>query len=405
MGQGIRLGRLFGVTLFVDLGWAFLFALAGWNLNAALRPAHPEWGAGLTRAVAVGGAVLFLGAVLCHELGRALVGRWLGRPAGALRLFLFGDAAWGERAPASASGELLAAAAGAVASAGLGFGALAALLAGAAPSRAEAPAFASLGPAQTLLAWWGFCNLGVAAINLLPAFPLDGGKIVRALLWRLTGDVGRATRAAAALAHVFALWLVAAGAAMALGFRLPAAGVGLVGGLWLASLGWFLHVAAGRAGGGGALGRLLDGVFVGALMRTDVARVPPDAPLGAALERLRAPGAGPALAVVEGDLFVGLLADDDARAAAARERAAAPVSNVMTPLFRLATARAGEPLADALARMAARDVDRLPVFEGGRLVGLLYRDDVAPFFGPRLAPPAPGADDAPASAPRAREAA
>jgi Zn-dependent protease/CBS domain-containing protein len=381
MGQGIRLGRLFGVSIYVDLSWAFLFLLVAWNLNALLRSAHADWGAGLSRLVAAAGAVLLLAAIATHELGHALIGRWLGLQGGSLRLFLFGDASWGERTPASATAEILTAGAGPVLSAGVGFASLSALLAGVAPAQGYGPAFASLGPLQTLLAWWAFANLGVGLMHLLPAFPLDGGKLVRAVVWRLTGDVERATRVAAALAQVVAFALVGGGIAVALGFRAPGVGTGLVAGLWLAFLGWFVHVAAGRAMRRSVLGRLLDGVFVSTVMRPRFVQTPPETSIEEVVDRWLLRGEERAIAVVEGDLFVGLVTMADALKAEPREWARTPVSAVMTPLFKLETVTPGEPLEGALERMVAREVSQLPVFERGVLSGLLCRSDLARFLG------------------------
>lgn len=383
MGQGVRLGRLFGVSIYVDLSWAFLFLLVAWNLNALLHSTHPTWGVGLVRGVAGAGAALLLVAIATHELGHALIGRWLGLPASSLRLFLFGDAAWGERTPASATAELLAAGAGPVLSIGIGFASLAALLSGLGPAQGYGPAFASLSPFQTLVAWWACANVGVGLMNLLPAFPLDGGKVVRALLWRFTGDVGRATRAATTLAQIFAGTLIAAGAAMALGYAVPGLGSGLVGGLWLTFLGWFVHVAAGRSMRGAVLGRLLDGVYVSTVMRPRFVQVPPETPIEVVVDRWLLRGEERALAVIEGDLFVGLVAMADALKIEPRDWARTSVADVMTPLFKLETVVPGEPLEIALDRLLARDVSQLPVFEDGLLVGMLCRADLARFLGVR----------------------
>jgi Zn-dependent protease len=107
----------------------------------------------------------------------------------------------------------------------------------------EEPAelFAALGVGGTLLMWLGQVNFVLAAFNLVPAFPLDGGRVLRALIWAVGGDLRRATRWASAAGQAFAWSLIAAGVAMLLGARLPFLGGGLVGGLWLAFIGWFLN--------------------------------------------------------------------------------------------------------------------------------------------------------------------
>jgi Zn-dependent protease len=387
MGQSVRLGRLLGVSIHVDLSWALLFLLAACSLHASLISVHPEWGAALSRGVACAGALLLLAAIVTHELARVVVGRWLGLSGGSVRLFLFGDASWGERRAASPNAEIGAASAGPVVGLGVGLASLALVFAGVESSRGYDPAFASLGPAPTLLAWWGVANLGLGLVNLLPAFPLDGGRLVRALLWKATGDVVRASRIAAALGQVFALALFAGGAAVALGGRLPGVGSGLVAGLWMAFLGWFVHVAACRAARGPVLGRLLDGAFVSTVMRTQFVRTAPDATIESVVDRWLLRGEERAVAVVEGDLFVGLITMADALTLEPRSWSYTEVSWAMTPLFKLETVTPDEPLDSALARMVARDVSQLPVFEDGSLVGMLCRADVARFLGVNPGPP------------------
>lgn len=151
------------------------------------------------------------------------------------------------------------------------------------------------------------------------------------------------------------------------------------------------------------LGRLLDGVFVATVMRPRFVQAAPETPVEVAVDRWLLRGEERALAVVEGDFFVGLVTMSDALKLEPREWASAPLSRVMTPLFRLELATPGEPLEGALERMLALDVSQLPVSAGGSLVGLLCRADLARFLGvhPSVArrPPALWA------APRARQAA
>ena len=246
MGRRFRLGHVLGVDIAVDWSWVFAFLFAAWTLMTVfgrVLPTLPVAGLILLSALAAIG--LFASLVL-HEIAHALAARACGVPVRRITLFLFGSVTDVEREPASPRSEAVAAVAAPFVNASVGAALLALLaIAGGVPAYADAlrtPVTPSEG-VMVLIAWLGVVNLGVAALNLLPAFPLDGGRLLRAALWRSTGDVERSTRYAALGGQVIGWSAVVAGVALAFASR----GLGVAAGMWLAFSGWFLSSAAAQA--------------------------------------------------------------------------------------------------------------------------------------------------------------
>lgn len=382
--SGFRLGRIRGIEIRVDWSLAFIFMLIVVNLGAGLFPArHPDWPAPLGWIVAVLAAVVFFASVLAHELAHALVGRRLGVSIDGITLFMFGGVARLRSEPGSPRAELLMAIAGPLASVAVG---LASLLAGYALTPAgggfsrEAPGpdalIAAAGPVATLLLWLGPINLVLAIFNLLPGFPLDGGRVFRAILWRATGDFARATRWSAAVGRGLALCLMIVGAYMAFGNRVPFLGAGLVSGMWLVLIGWFLSSAAVRTVEELRMTELFGGVPVARLMRPNTIAVHPDARVEDVAQSFLLATDQRCLPVAQGDQLLGLVCLQDLRRIPRSEWALRSVREVMTPASALEVARPGDAVSDAVRKLGARDLDQLPVIEEGHLRGILRRADV-----------------------------
>src|SRR5262245_22995708 len=247
--RSLRLGRVFGIDLEVDLSWFFIFILVASNLASGVLPAwHPEWPSGLRWGVALAAALLFFASVVVHELSHSLVARARSLPVRRITLFLFGGVSNLEREPGAAGTEFLMAVVAPLASIALGgiFLLLGALLAGGVHGAFSDPrgTFSGLGPLPTLLFWLGPVNIFVGLFNLIPGFPLDGGRILRSILWRSTGDLRKATRWASWVGECVAWILILAAAGMIFGMRVPLFGTGFGGGLWLVRIGWFLNNGA-----------------------------------------------------------------------------------------------------------------------------------------------------------------
>jgi Zn-dependent protease len=203
MRNGLRIGRLFGINIFVDWSWLLIFSLVTWNLATGFALVHPTWGAGLNWVLAIIAAQLFFMSVLAHELAHSLVARAQNIPVRNITLFLFGGVSNIQQEPRSPRAEFVMAIVGPITSIVIGVvcllvAAISAaggiLLPAAGAMAAIRAAMASLDPLTTLLLWLGPINILLGIFNMVPGFPLDGGRVLRAILWGLTGNFRTATR-------------------------------------------------------------------------------------------------------------------------------------------------------------------------------------------------------------------
>src|SRR5690554_5255494 len=280
-GRGLHLGRIFGIKINIDWSWLFIFLLVTWNLVAVFSQVHPEWSLALSIGTAVVASILFFASVLAHELAHSLVAISQGIPVRSITLFLFGGVASIEREPHSARAEFLIAIVGPITSIALGI--IFTLLAGvgianlAATTTNPMNALANLGPISTLLLWLGPINIILGVFNLAPGFPLDGGRVLRSILWGVTGNLQRATRWASYAGQAIAWLMIVTGVAMVFGAEVPFFGTGFVSGLWLAFIGWFLNNASRASYQQVVLQNLLEDVAVGSIMRRNPPTVSPSA--------------------------------------------------------------------------------------------------------------------------------
>jgi Zn-dependent protease/CBS domain-containing protein len=378
--RGIRLGRIFGIDLILDPSWIIIFAFLTWSLAAMFARAHPSWSVWTPLAVGVAAVVLFFASVVLHELAHSVVAMASGLKVRSITLFFFGGVSSIEEEPHRPLDEILMALAGPIVSIGLGFWLtlLARATMGQAAYEDPANALADLGAIPALLAWLGPINMMVGVFNLIPAFPLDGGRGLRAGLWAATGDVRRATAWAAAAGHAFAWFFIVAGIAIAFGLDLPFFGTGFGSGLWLVLIGWFLHSAASRSQERLAIEEALSGLTAVRVMRRSVPTVAPEVTIADVVPELFMTSDERAFPVVQQDAFlVGLVSMADVRTVPRERWAVARVRDIMTPLERLATVGPEEPAFNVLELMSRRDVAQIPVVEEARFLGMVERRDLA----------------------------
>jgi Zn-dependent protease len=380
MPSGFQIGRLFGIRVQVHVSLVVIFGLVVLSLGSGVFPSwHPDWSPVLVWGLAFIAAVLFFASVLVHELSHALVGRAVGAEVRSITLFLFGGVAHVEREPTSPRGEALMAGVGPLTS--LAIGIVCSVAAGLLGMRAfqagadPVDAVRQLSPVVTLLAWLGPINLLLAAFNMLPGFPLDGGRVLRAFLWKLTGDLRRATRWAAGAGQFLGWLLITSGVLMAFGVRIPVFGTGLIGGMWIALIGWFLNSAALGSYRQLVVRELLQGVPVWQLMRRQMPHpLHPEQPVRE-IVREHVLGTGDALFVVtEGEDVLGVVQARDVRRVPRGEWDTTPVGRLMKPLEQVTTASPGEPTSEALQRLGT--APELLVVDEGKPVGLLRRQDI-----------------------------
>lgn len=362
-GSSWVVARVAGIEVALDVSWLLIFALITWSLGAQLAGAHPDWGPVALWGGAAATSVVFFVSIVLHELGHSLTAVRLGLRVRSITLFLFGGVAELDSEPRRPRDELLIAVAGPAVSAVLGVGFL--LVAVALP-----PAPRPVAVARAACEWLGSINLLLVAFNALPGFPLDGGRVLRGVLWGWTGSFERATRAAVASGSVLAYTLMGAGALLAI------AGGQLIGGLWLVLIGWFLLTAARATAGAASLESVLSRVRVG------VAMDPAPAQCLAGTETVDDVARDLVLRYGERTLYVadasgglrGLVTLRELSGVAPERRATTPIRAVMVPASELATLAPHDTGWDALRRMTARGVNQLPVIEDGRLVGVVTRE-------------------------------
>jgi Zn-dependent protease/CBS domain-containing protein len=382
--HGVRVARLFGIDIDIDPSWFFIFVLVTWSLTAGFSQWHPGWGIALEVATALSASLLFFASVLAHEFAHSLVARARGLPVHRITLFLFGGISNLEREPASPATEFVMAVVGPLTSVLLGllFLALAGGPSGGVNATLNDPvkALSRLSPLSTLLLWLGPVNILVGLFNLIPAFPLDGGRVLRSLLWGATRDLRRATRWASQVGGVIAWLLIFAGIAMAFGARVPLLGSGLVGGLWIAFIGWFLRGAAESSYRQLAVYDLLQGVPVSRLMRRDIPTVDSNMPVSELVHELFLGTDKRAFPVLEGSRLAGLVCLEDVRKVPRARWDETPASQIMTPIRQLGVIALQEDAAAALREITRLDVRQVPVVDGDRLVGLLRRQDIVRYL-------------------------
>jgi Zn-dependent protease/CBS domain-containing protein len=247
--SGIRIGRLFGIDIAVHPSWFIVLAFFAYSLATGFFPrVYPDWSPVSTWTVAFIATLLLFVSVLAHEFGHSLVARSQGIPVRGITLFILGGVAQLGREPDTPGREAWMAIAGPLVSAVIG-------------GLTLAGAFLISGPDQlvAVLTYLGFANLTLLVFNLLPGFPLDGGRVLRALLWRITHDLVRATRWAAAVGQVFAAAFIALGVAEILF-------TGGFGGIWMILVGWLMIGAARATSRQTQIDHMLTGVPAGRLM-------------------------------------------------------------------------------------------------------------------------------------------
>ena len=381
MRDGIRIGRLFGISIYLDWSWIFIFLLVIWSLAGGVFPKwHPGWSPSLNWTVAIVASLLFFVSVLLHELAHSLVAKAQGLPVRRITLFMFGGVSNIEREPSSPKTEFFMAAAGPITSVALGVILL--LLGGALTGEtgemmaAPVATLSRLTPLSTVLLWLGPINILVGIFNLIPGFPLDGGRILRSILWAATNNLRKATRWASGVGQVIAWLFIIAGMAMAFGVRVPFFGTGLINGLWLMFIGWFLNGAASQSYRQIVIQDLLEDVPVARLMRDEVPTVPPDLPVSSLVYNFIMGTGESAFPVVAGDRIVGLVSLEDIRKIPRDAWDRTPVSEIMTRVEQLAVVTPQEDAGEALNQLERRDVRQIPVVQDGHLVGLLRRRDI-----------------------------
>jgi Zn-dependent protease/CBS domain-containing protein len=380
LGRGISLGSWFGVKVRLDWSLIVIFVLIASSLAAGVFPAwHPDWTPGLAWFTAIIATALFLLSILIHELAHAIVARAYGIPVHSITLFLFGGVANIEQEPTSPTAEALMAVVGPAASIGLGiFFSLLGTALGRAETRADPVLFVrSLSPAATLLVWVGPMNVFIGIFNMIPAFPLDGGRLLRAIFWAASRSLQRATRWASWVGQAIAWAFIIVGIAMAFGAVVPFFGSGFISGLWLAFIGWFLYGAAVASYRQVILQSLLTDVPVAWVMRKrSPPAVPGDEPVSKVVDERVLPSEEDLFLVESGGAIVGVVSTPDILKVPRGEWAGTPVRAIVTPFKELHAVSPSTDAYDALRTLGRIGAAELMVIDQGKVVGIVRREDI-----------------------------
>jgi len=370
MGPGWKIGRLAGIDLAIHPSWLVIAFLITYSLAESQFPRQfPGWTTTQYWLVAGGTALLFFGSVLAHELSHALVATRFGLKVDGITLFIFGGATSIDSDSRTPREEALIALAGPATSLAIGFAFLGVDLVVTQPQ---------LG---ALAGWLGVINIALGAFNLIPGFPMDGGRVLRALLWRLRGDRLVATRNAALVGRITAYLLIAIGVFIALQ---PG---GLFSGIWLALIGWFLSNAAEATMAQAGIERSLRGVRVRDAMDLDPPAVSPNESVADLVQERMLRGEDRSFLVRHPDGgLAGVVTLKDVRGIAREEWPGARVTDIMTRYAELATIGPEEPLADALRLIQEREVGQLPVLaDSDRVpVGMVTRRGILQLIDARM---------------------
>jgi Zn-dependent protease/CBS domain-containing protein len=357
LGGGFPIGRVAGIDIFVHWSWLIVFALLTASLAEGLfLNDYPSWSWEQGWLAGAATSLVVFGCVLVHELSHSIIARRRGLDVSSITLFIFGGVSTLKDEPRGPSEEFVVAAVGPMTSFVLGglFGLGALVLNG------------GLGSAASYLA---FINVVLGGFNLLPGFPLDGGRVLRAAAWARSHDLLKATRIAAA-AGTGVAYLLMVGGVLALGLG------GLIGGLWFLVIGWFLLSQSGSAYQQVTARNILRSARVGNVTTLDFHPVSPDARVDFFVSDYILAFHQRAYPVMNEEGLVGIVSLADLRKVPQAEWHQRIVSEIMTPRRDLFTVTRSDDLATAAELMATRGVHQLPVVEGGRLFGLVTRADI-----------------------------
>jgi Zn-dependent protease len=359
---GLRIATILGIPIYLHASWLIIFALITGSLGMQFTQQHPQWTSVQHWTAGLLTSLLFFASVLFHELSHSVVARHYKIRVVSITLFIFGGLAQIGRDASKAIQEFNIAIAGPIASF---------FLAGVFYALTLRFPFSHMIGALAL--WLSEVNLMLALFNLIPGFPLDGGRIFRALAWAATKDFQRATRMAGTVGKVFAYAMILYGAYLV--FRNQ-----FLSGIWIAFIGWFLRDAAQASMAEVAVREGLSGLFARDVMSRDVPSVPRDISLeeyGAEVQRT---GQRSHLVVLDGRLM-GLMDIRSLHAVPRGEWTVTSVQAVMVPRERLLWARPDDPLNGLLQRLLAANINQMPVLEDGsdgeaHIAGVVTRDSI-----------------------------
>ncbi|HZO73485.1 MAG TPA: site-2 protease family protein [Ktedonobacteraceae bacterium] len=360
MPGSFRIGSIAGIEIYANFSWLIALVLltvsiaSGWFPR--LYPGYPYTTYLLLGLIA---ALLLFASVLVHELAHSLVARARGMSVKSIVLFIFGGVSNIEQEPQSPGSEFQMAFVGPLTSliiGALSYGLL--LLIGNRPS-----------PIAAILLYLAWANVLLGIFNLIPGFPLDGGRVLRSIIWKVTGNGNRATNITTIVGQIIAYLFILLGIWLFFGGD-------TLDGIWIGFIGWFLLNAAQSARAQATIDTVFRGVTVAQVMNPNPVTVPANISLQKLVDEYFLPQGLRSALVMQGDLLAGLITLSDIRHVPREEWTQKPVGHVMVPLEKLHLITPQQSLKEVLPLMISQDVNQLPVVQDGRLLGVVSRDAV-----------------------------
>jgi Zn-dependent protease len=364
ISPGLRIGRILGIPIYVHASWFIIFVLITTMLGMQFTQQHPQWTSAQHWTVGVITSLLFFASVLFHELSHSMVARIYKIRVISITLFVFGGVARLGREPSKPIQEFNIAIAGPIASLVLGAGFFSLTL-----------FFPYSQMVGALAVWLWQTNAGLALFNLLPGFPLDGGRVFRAIVWGVTKDFARATKTAALSGRVVAYGMIILGAGAAMMDKSQ-----WMSGLWLAFIGWFLLNAAQESAAQVAIRETLSGLHAADVMSHEVPTVPRNMSLEEYGQEVSRTGRRCHLVTTD-DRLMGMMNVNALNSVPRNEWGNMSVQAVMIPRDKILWARPEEPLLGLLERLVSADVNQMPVVtdtenDGAHIIGMITRDSI-----------------------------
>ena len=368
MRNSFQIGKISGISIRIDYTWFVIFALVAWSLGDQYFP-HVygnRWNHITYWLIGVITAVIFFGSVLAHELAHSLVSKSRGVPVRSITLFIFGGVAQISDEPKKPGSEFWMALAGPLTSFGIGivFGAV----------------YLMARRSGTLLEALALClaviNLSVAVFNLIPGYPLDGGRILRSIIWKISGDLSGATRTASIVGRMVAYLLILYGVWKVFSGD-------WIFGIWSAFIGWFLENAASSSYRQVAIREMLQGVKVSKIMITDCPKLPKGLTIRELVDEYILHTTHRCFPVIENDNVLGVVTLQNIKEVPRDQWETTKVEEAMTLLDKTKAVRPDDGLYAVLRQMAEEGATQLPVIDNGQLVGMIARDNLASFISAR----------------------
>ncbi len=364
MQAQIKLFRVFGIQIGLHYSWLLIALLVVLSLAGQFSETNSQWGSGMIWGLAILTALLFFAAIVIHELSHAAVAKARGLPVRSITLFALGGVAQIEKEASDAKTEFWMAIAGPITS--LLIGILCLLLA---TGFGWTPSAKHQSPWAAMLGWLGVINIALAVFNMVPGFPLDGGRVLRAVIWWISGNAARATRIATGVGQLVAFVFIVVGL-----FRFFN-GAGF-GGLWLTFIGWFLLDAARSSYAQFEVLESLRGAHVSDVMSHDWSEVDSATNLQRFINEKLLRSGRRCFVVTENDQAVGIVTAHEIKNMDHEKWPHLSVRDVMLPLAKLHSVKPTTSLTEALETMGREDVNQLPVIRNSHVEGIVSRGHI-----------------------------